>query len=37
MVFKDADYLKRQIETDVRLARKLIAEEYGGLLEKQLI
>jgi riboflavin kinase/FMN adenylyltransferase len=37
IVFKDAGYLKKQIEADVRLARKLIAEEYGGLLEKQLI
>jgi riboflavin kinase/FMN adenylyltransferase len=37
IAFKDAGYLKKQIESDVRLARKLIAKEYGSLLEKQLI
>lgn len=37
IAFKDASYLKKQIESDVRLARKLIAKKYGGLVEKQLI
>ncbi|RJX24355.1 MAG: bifunctional riboflavin kinase/FAD synthetase [Dethiobacter sp.] len=37
IVFKDASFLKKQIESDVRLARKLITKEYGSLLEKQLI
>ena len=35
MVFKDISYLKKQIESDLSKARKLIAGEYGMLLEKQ--
>ena len=37
MTFKNATYLKKQIEADIKIARELIAGKYAGLLEGNLL